>query len=108
MTCHRRYTFTYPDSWDRGGYSKILDHLQQACDRDWWFTLPVVAGESEGTLVFSFTVAGRDKWWVHHRAMELAIDCFYTVGLNEASVPMPTWEPLPPHTNRGRYRVSTQ
>lgn len=106
MTCRRRYTFKYPDTWDRGGYSKILDRLQRACDREWWFTLPVVGGQAEGSLDFSFTVAGRDKWWVHHRAMQLAVDCFYMVGLNESSVPVPEWEKLAPHTNRGRNRTA--
>lgn len=108
MTCRRRYTFTYPGAWERGGYSRILDQLQKACDQHWWFTFPTVSGEEVGGLVFGFTVAGRDKWWVHHRAMELAVDCFYTVGLNESSVPFPEWEKLAPHTNRGRYRTPVQ
>lgn len=104
MTCHRRYIFTYPGEWVRGGYSRILARLQQACEADWWFKEPTVDGEPDA-LTFTFLVSGRDKWWVHHRAMELAVHCFYTVGLREADVPVPTWEKLAPHTHRGQYRI---
>lgn len=108
MTCHRRYTFLYPETWDLGGYSKILARLQAACEEFWWFEEPVINGEEDMSLEFSFTVSARDGWWAHQRAMNLAVHCFYVMGLDEQYVPVPTWVKLPPHTNRGRYRVLAQ
>lgn len=57
-------------------------------------------------LVFSFTVSGRDQWWAHQRALKLATDVYYTLGMTEQDVPEPDWEPLAPHMNRGYGRVS--
>jgi len=59
-------------------------------------------------LSFSFTVSGRDRWWAHQRAMKLACDCYYALGLTERDVPEPDWEPLAPHTNRGYWRTPKQ
>ncbi len=104
MTTHRRYYFNPPGEWTHGGHQRILEVLQQACERYWWFKEPEVQGEPFGRLSFGFTSSGRDQWWCHERAMRLATDCFYAIGLREPIIPVPLWEPLAPHTNRGRYR----
>jgi hypothetical protein len=104
MTTHRRYYFNPPGEWTQGGHSRILEKLEQACEHFWWFRDPEVQGEPFGRLSFSFTASGRDQWWCHKRAMTLAIDCFYAIGFKEPVVPVPAWEPLAPHTQRGRYR----
>jgi hypothetical protein len=104
MTTHRRYYFNPPGEWTRGGHQRILEVLQRACETRWWFQEPEVQGEPFGRLSFGFTVSGRDQWWCHQRAMDLATDCFYTIGLREPIIPVPLWEPLEPHNNRGRYR----
>ena len=105
MTSHRRYLFSYPDRWDKGGHQKVRLVLERACEHRWWYSDPKVMGEPFNLLQFSFTVAARDQWWAHRRALGLARDCFYAVGLGENDVPLPEWETLPPHTNRGRWRV---
>ncbi len=105
MTTHRRYFFNPPGEWTQGGHARIKAKLQQACERHWWFNEPEVMGEPFGRLSFSVTVSGRDQWWCHTRAMRLAVNCFYAIGLDEKTVPEPMWEPLDPHTNRGRYRI---
>lgn len=105
MTTHRRYYFNPPGEWTAGGHQKIQEMLQRACERFWWFNEPEVQGEPFGRLSFSVTVSGRDQWFVHTRAMRLAVDCFYAIGFNEKTVPEPMWETLEPHTNRGRYRI---
>lgn len=105
MTTHRRYAFTYPKPWDRGGHDKVQLVLDRACEARWWFKDPKVTGAPFNRLQFEFTASGRDQWWCHRRALDLARDCFYAVGLREPDVPLPEWEPLEPHSNRGRYRV---
>lgn len=104
MTTHRRYYFSPPGEWTEGGHKRILEILQQACERFWWFDDPTVEGEPFGRLSFSVTVSGRDQWFCHTRVMRLATDCFYAIGLSKSYVPEPLWETLEPHTNRGRYR----
>ena len=105
MTTHRRYVFEYPKPWTGGGYDLVRSTLLHACERFWWFNEPEVQGEPFGRLIFGFTVSARDQWWAHKRAMKLATDCYYTVGMTEKDVPQPMWESLEPHTNRGRYRI---
>lgn len=105
MTCHRRYLFEYPDEWTAGGYAKILAVLQHACEANSWYNEPKVEGEPYGRLSFAFTVSARDQWWAHRRAMNLATDCFLSVGMGSKHIPDPMWEPLEPHTNRGHYRL---
>lgn len=106
MTTTRRYSFHHPGSWDRPeGYAKALRVLQAAQRSHWWYQDGEVQGEPYQRLAIGFTVSGRDQWWCHRRAMSLAIDCFYAMGLTEQDVPVPVWETLEPHTNRGRYRV---
>lgn len=81
--------------------------LDRACALNWWYDDPQVEGEAFNRLTFSFTVQARDRWWAHRRAMRLAVDCYYSMGMGEKHVPEPTWETLPPHTNRGRWRTPT-
>jgi len=102
LTTHRRYSFVYP--LPHGGHDVVLQILQTACNQYWWFRDPRVEGQPYNRLSFSFTASARDKWFTHHRAMRLALDCFYALGMREADVPEPIWEPLPPHTNRGYGR----
>lgn len=81
---------------------KVLGILQHACETHWWFNEPEAQGAE-----FSFTVSARDQWWAHRRAMELAERVYRGLKLGPAAIPVPLWEPLAPHTNRGRFRVPT-
>lgn len=101
MTCHRRYTFTFHVE---AGHKHVLDELQKACEMYWWYTDPVVRGNGLGVLQAEFQVAARDQWWAHKRAMNLMEQAVYSLGL-EMPVPTPEWETLPPHSNRGHYRM---
>lgn len=103
MTTYRRYGFEHPGP--QGGHEHVQRILESACDRFWWYTTPEVGGQAVGRLWFSFMVAGRDQWWVHRRALSLAVDCYYALGMHEKDVPEPDWETLAPHTNRGHRRV---
>lgn len=82
----------------------VLGVLERAVEAHWWYREPEVSGLPFARLVFSFTVSGRDQWWAHHRALKLATDCYYALGMDETDVPQPDWEPLAPHTNRGHWR----
>lgn len=106
MTTHRRYTFL-DERLDKG-HQKVLATLQHACETHWWFNEPEVLGQDYGTLSFSFTVSGRDQWWAHRRAMGLAERVYRGLKLGPVAIPVPLWEPLAPHTNRGRFRVPSQ
>ena len=106
MTTHRRYYFIHPTPYDdEQGHAAVLAHLQEACERHWWFNEPKVTGLAFGRLTFEFTSSARDQWWCHSRAMRLAGECYRKMGLKESQVPDPLWEPLEPHRNRGRYRI---
>lgn len=107
MTTHRRYWFDNPGEWAPGDYAKVLGTLQHACEVYWWFNEPEVMGQQFDRLTFSFTVSARDQWWAHRRAMGLAGDCYHALGKWEKDIPVPMWEPLEPHSNRGRWRVPT-
>lgn len=104
MTTTRRYLFRYPHRVREWSHTVALERLQEACQLHHWYRDPEIEGEPYGFLGFSFTVTGRDQWWCHRRAMDLAEKVCWNV-LPVASIPEPTWENLPPHTNRGRNRV---
>jgi hypothetical protein len=104
MTTHRRYTFTYAGAAE-GTHDVFREVLAQQCARNWWYNEPAVSGEEDGQLSFTLTVSGEDQWRCHRRAMGLAMTCFEKAGISRASIPNPIWEPLEPHTNRGRYRI---
>ena len=97
MTCHRRYTFTLAGD---SGHNRILHNLQEACDQHHWFRDPEVRGRGLGVIQATFIVSARDKWWAHRRAMTLMEQAVWPLD-----VPTPDWEPLPPHMNRGGYRI---
>ena len=104
MTTHRRYYFEHPGAWDRDdAYTIILGRLRDACERNWWFNEPLVQGQPFGRLTFEFTASGRDQWWCHVRAMNLAKLCYRAIGMADRDVPEPLWEPL--ERDGGRYRV---
>lgn len=103
MTTHRRYAFHHPQAQSEG-HEAVRRVLEDACERHWWYREPEVTGLPFGRLSFAFTVSGRDQWWAHHRALKLATDVYYTLGMTEREVPEPDWEPLAPHTNRGYSR----
>ena len=104
MTTHRRYYFEHPGEM-KTGHSKVLAVLQHHCETSWWFNEPVVEGQPFDRLSFAFTVSARDQWWAHKRAMNLATQCYRALGMWEKDVPVPMWEALEPHMNRGRWRV---
>ena len=107
MTTHRRYYFEYPGEWTgrEQAWEQIKDVLLHGCRLHWWFNEPTVEGQPFQRLAFSITVSARDQWWCHRRAMELAVRAFGRAGVPSQHVPVPVWEPLAPHMNRGRYRV---
>lgn len=100
MTTHRRYIFV--DESGRADMEKVQDILRHACEMYWWYNEPQVQGTE-----FSFTVSGRDQWYAHRRAMDLAERVYRGLKLGPGAIPVPLWEPLPPHMNRGRFRVPT-
>ena len=102
MTTHRRYVFQTKRPEGHDDARRILLH---ACERFWWYNDAEVNGAPYGILSLEFTVSGRDQWWCHKRAMRLATDAFYAIGLREKDLPEPMWETLAPHSNRGRYRI---
>ena len=108
MTTSRHYVFQHPgdQAIPEGAHQTALEVLQGAQRQNWWYRDGQVQGEAFNRLVISFVVHARDQWWCHHRATRLATDCYYAMGLTEQDVPAPVWEPLAPHTNRGRYRVT--
>lgn len=97
MTCHRRYTFTFEGDHPR---RLVLQRLLQACEEYWWFQEPIVRGAGLGVMQVEFQVSARDRWWAHKRAMSLMEAAVWPLD-----VPIPEWETLPPHTNRGHSRV---
>lgn len=103
MTTHRRYSFVHPGPQD--GHDVVLRVLQEACELYWWYQEPWVEGQPFNRLSFSFTVLARDQWRAHVRAMKLAVNCYYALGMDEGRVPDPEWEALAPHMNRGHSRV---
>jgi hypothetical protein len=106
VTTHRRYYFVHEGPWTvPGGHARILEELQDQCNRNWWYNNPEVHGEALGLLEFRVTVSGEEQWRVHKRAMALAITCYHICGLGPDLVPTPMWEPLPPHSNRGYSRL---
>lgn len=107
MTTHRRYFFQHPvEIADVHQLAKNL--LHHMCQKYWWYNEPEVTGAPFNRLTFSFEVCARDQWFAHKRAMWLAIRTYEAMGMAEYRVPTPMWETLPPHENRGRYRVETQ
>jgi hypothetical protein len=91
----RRYTFRTEMDTDE---KAALNMLSAACINHWWYTEAAATGHP---LVFTFVTVGRDQWWCHRRAIDLAINVVYASGGKDADVPAPTWEKLPPHGNRG-------
>lgn len=102
MTTHRRYYFVYPEEWTGGRYFKVKAVLESACLKHWWYRDPQVQGEAFNRMLFAFTVSARDRWWCHQRAMDLAERVCRAIKMKP--VPQPTWQPLPPHTNRSHPR----
>lgn len=96
MTTHRRYQFT---TSLQKGHQEAVWVIGRQVAKHWWFKDPIVS--STGVLEFSFTVSGRDQWFAHKRALGLATDVVFAAGGHEVDVPLPVWEKLPPHTNRG-------
>lgn len=106
MPTHRRYYFIHNGPWTvPDGHRIVLDELTRQCIRNWWYNNPEIMGEPLGLLEFRVNVSGEDQWRVHKRAMALAETCYHLCGLGPDQVPVPVWEPLPPHMNRGFSRL---
>lgn len=101
MTTWRRYNFEYPGPWQRGRYDIMRHTMRIIQESAWWYEDGVIEGEPYGRMSLSFTVAARDQWWSHRRAMVMAEAVFHAAGVAMKAVPVPTWEKLAPHTNRG-------
>lgn len=106
MPTHRRYYFVHEGPWRvPEGWDRIRDELETQCTRNWWYNNPEVLGEPLGLMEFRFTASGEDQWKAHKRAMALAVTCYHLCGLGPDQVPVPIWETLEPHTNRGFSRL---
>lgn len=101
MTVHRCYTFTSEATWPPGGRERVKRKLEQAVDTHWWFR-DALEGQAD-LIQFTLTVSARDQWFAHKRVMKLAADICWMLKIQ---VPVPIWSPLPPHMNRGRYRMA--
>ena len=97
MTCLRRYTFTFLGD---SGHSQVFHNLQAACDERTWLRDPEVRGRGLGVVQVVFLVSARDQWWAHKRAMTVMTEAAWPMD-----VAVPEWENLPPHMNRGGYRL---
>ena len=102
MTCHRRFTFTFPVEV---GHDHVRTKLMEACGEYWWYSEPRVRGVGLGVLQVEFEVAARDQWFAYKRAVDLMEQAWYGLGI-DLPVPTPEWVPLPPHENRGHQRVT--
>lgn len=106
MTTWRRYSFEWPGAWKRGRYDHMRRRLKQVSESFWWYEDAQLEGEPFGALSVVFTVAARDQWWANRRAYVLAEAVFSEAGISLKKIPVPSWEKLEPHTNRGRYRMA--
>jgi hypothetical protein len=97
MTAHRQYHFDLTGSQD---VEAIQAHLKARCEQFWWYTDPYVQTQDPG-IGFGFTVAARDQWWCHRRAIFLATEVCEVLRLSLGSMSVPVWTALAPHTNRG-------
>lgn len=105
MTTHRRYCFTYAGKYPANAHEKTREVLERWCERRWWYNEPEVEGFPFDRLVLSVTVSARDQWWCHRRAIFIAMKCWRAIHLRSQDLPVPLWEPLEPHDNRGHKRV---
>lgn len=103
MTTHRRYYFVHEGPWP-GDYEKTREELGRQCARNWWYNNAEILGEALGLFELRVTVSGEDQWRVHKRAMALVVTVYAINQLEYRAVPVPYWEPLEPHTNRGYSR----
>lgn len=101
MTTTRHYEFQCPS----GDPERILRALVYQCDQHKWYWDPWVGPtklkEADPGISFGFTVAARDQWWCHSRAMKLAMVVCEVLRLSPHSLPVPHWEASAPHHNRG-------
>ena len=96
MTTTRLYTFQA----STGDPERALRFLEHQCGRFWWYQDPWVKTQDPG-ISFGFTVAARDQWWCHVRAMKLATGVCEALRLSTAVLSVPVWKAGPPHSNRG-------
>ena len=80
----------------------MFEILAKGCEEHVWYSEPEVGGAEFERMAFSFTVTAPDRWWCHRLALRLADRACFWMGM---PVPVPEWEALAPHTNRGYGRV---
>lgn len=66
-----------------------LDFL---CAAYHWYEDGIIEGEPFGRMLLAVTVAGRDRWWVLQRGLDLAVEIFGIAGIKRP--PYPTWDRL--------------
>lgn len=96
MTTTRYYEFQCPVE----GAERALLALEYQCERYSWYTDPHVETRDPG-FSFGFTVAARDQWWCHSRAMKLAMAVCEVLQISPRTLPIPDWSSPEPHHNRG-------
>ena len=96
MTTTRHYEFQCPS----GDPERVLRFMEHMCQQRWWYTNPQVQTQDPG-FSFGFTVAARDQWWCHARAMKLALGVCEVLQISPRTLPTPVWKSSEPHQNRG-------
>lgn len=104
MWTHRKFTWHVPGAGPQL-HEQVRAVLQAAMDQTpQFFRNAWIGGGALGVLEFGVTVSDRDRWWVGRRVRLLseqlrkATDLPVTLAHEEP-------EKLPPHPNRGKYRL---
>ena len=102
MTSRREYVFVSPTGAEFA--AEIDAAFRQHQDARPWLTDHLVTAEDDGGLIISFKAIGREQWDTHRRAMKMITTVLWPYR-EQLPVPVPTWDTLPPHMNRGHQRV---
>jgi len=96
VTTTRFYEYQCPT----GNPERALLALKHQCQQYPWYTNPHVETHDPG-FSFGFTVAARDQWWCHSRAMKLALVVCEVLRISPSILSIPEWTSPEPHHNRG-------
>lgn len=108
MWCHRRFTWRYTcNTSDQVTLlaSQVQEVLQEALDATPQFYRDAeITGMAFGILEFGVIISDRDQWWVGRRARFLVDEFRKHTKLPLEQVSEERVK-LPPHPNRGKYRL---
>jgi hypothetical protein len=104
MWTHRRFTWHVPNA-SLELYDQVDAILQAAMDETpQFFHSAWIGGSALGVMEFGLTISDRDRWWVGRRARQLSERLRQGTNLPVTLVHEEP-EKLPPHPNRGKYRL---